>query len=61
MPKVEMTEVGIATAAMIVERQLRINTSTTRAGQNAAENQVNVDLVQRVVDVAGLVADDFES
>ena len=30
MPKVEMTEVGMATAAMRVARQLRINPNTTR-------------------------------
>jgi hypothetical protein len=30
MPKVEITEVGIATAAMKVERQLRMKRSTTR-------------------------------
>ncbi len=29
MPKVEITEAGIATAAMIVERQLRMKASTT--------------------------------
>ena len=30
MPKVAMTEVGIATAAIIVARQLRMNSNTTR-------------------------------
>ncbi len=29
MPKVEITDAGIATAAMMVERQLRIKASTT--------------------------------
>ncbi len=29
MPKVEMTEAGIATAAMMVERQLRMKANTT--------------------------------
>ena len=60
MPKVEITEAGIATAAMTVERQLRMKANTTMQAQDAAENQVHVDLVQRGVDVARLVADDFE-
>ena len=30
MPNVEITDAGIATAAIIVERQLRMNASTTR-------------------------------
>ena len=60
MPKVAMTEVGIATPAMIVARQLRMNSEHDQAREDAAEHQVQVDLVQRRVDVARLVADDLE-
>src|SRR5262249_43251819 len=52
MPNAEMTEVGMATAAMNVERHQR--------GKNGAEHEVQVDLVQRGVDVLRLVADDLE-
>ena len=51
---------GSRRAAMIVERQLRMNASTTRQARIAAQHQVQVDLVQRRVDVARLVADDLE-
>ena len=60
MPKVAITEAGMATPAMSVERQLRMKASTTRRGQDAAQHEVHVDLVQRGVDVARLVADDLE-
>ena len=60
MPKAEMTEAGMATAAMIVERQLRMKASTTSEARMRAEHEVEVDLVQRRVDVARLVADDLE-
>ena len=60
MPKVEITEAGMATPAMIVARQLRMNAKHHQAGEDAAEHQVQVDLVQRGVDVARLVADDLE-
>ena len=55
-----MTDAGMATPAMIVARQLRMNAKHHEARQDAAENQVDVDLVQRGVDVARLVADDLE-
>ncbi len=60
MPKVEMTEAGMATAAMMVDCQFRMKASTTRRREDAAEHEVQVDLVQRRVDVARLVADDLE-
>ncbi len=60
MPNAEMTEVGMATAAMNVERHERMNASTTSEARMRAEDQVQVDLVQRRVDVARLVADDLE-
>ena len=61
MPNVEMTEAGMATAAITVERQLRINTSTTRRRQDAAQNEMKFDLVQRGIDVARLVANHFQA
>ena len=60
MPKVEMTDAGIATPAMTVARQLRMNSEHDEAREDAAEDEVDVDLVQRRVDVARLVADDLE-
>ena len=60
MPNVAMTEVGMATPAMSVERQLRMKTQHDEAREDAAQHQVDVDLVQRRVDVARLVADDLE-
>ena len=60
MPKAEITDAGMATAAMIVERQLRMKAMTTRRGQDAAQHEVDVDLVQRRVDVPRLVADDLQ-
>ena len=60
MPKVEMTEAGIATPAMSVERQLRMKASTTRQARMLPSTRCSVDLVQRGVDVARLVADDLE-
>ena len=50
----------MATPAMIVERQLAHEGEHDQAGQDAAQDQVQVDLVQRGVDVARLVADDLQ-
>ncbi len=36
MPKVEMTEAGIATALITVERQLRMKANTTKVARIAA-------------------------
>ena len=60
MPNVEITEAGMATALITVERQLRMKANTTKVREDAAEDQMHVDFVQRGVDVARLVADDFE-
>ena len=46
--------------AITVERQLRMKAKHHQARQDAAQNQVHVDFVQRGVDVARLVADDFD-
>src|SRR4029450_9359985 len=54
MPNAETTEVGMATAGMNVERQRH------QRGQDGAEHQVQVDLVEGRVDVARLVADHFQ-
>ena len=60
MPKVEMTEAGIATPAISVDAPVAHEREHDQAGEDAAEDQVHVDLVQRGVDVARLVADDLE-
>ena len=59
--KVEMTDAGMATLAMMVARQLRMNSSTTRRRQQAAEQQMAVDLVERRGDVARLILNDVQT
>ena len=60
MPKAEMTEQGMATAAMMVDCQLRMKASTTSDARIEPSTRCTLDLVQRRVDVARLVADDLE-
>jgi len=45
IPKVEITDAGMATAAITVDRQLRMKARTT-GSEDAPEDQVHVDLVQ---------------
>ena len=56
--KVPMIEVGIASAAMNVTRRLRMNRNTTSAGEQAAEDQVQLDVLERPADEARLVVAD---
>ena len=42
----QMIDVGIATAAISVERQLRMNMNTMQSGENAAQDQVLLDGVE---------------
>ena len=46
-PNVEITDTGIAMAAITVLRQLRSEQQHHKRSQNAAEHEVKVDLVQR--------------
>ena len=59
MPKVAITEAGMATAAMTRRAPAAHERQHHQAGEDAAQDQVQVDLVQRRVDVARLVADDL--
>ena len=60
MPNAETTEQGMATAAMMVDCQLRMKSEHHQRGEDRAQDQVDLDLVERRVDVARLVADDLE-
>ena len=55
--KVEMIEVGMATAAISVVRQLARNRKMTIAAKNAAFDQVVPDVLDRRLDEDRLIAD----
>ena len=57
-PKVAMIEVGIAIAAMIVERQFHEEDEHDRGREDRADDQVLLDAADRRLDELGLVADD---
>ena len=59
-PKVAMIDAGIATAAMTVARQLRMNSKHHQRGEDRAENQVQLHFVEGRFDVARLVLHDVE-
>ena len=59
-PKVEMIEAGIAIAAMIVARQLRMNSSTTSDARIEPRIRCSLHFVKSRFDVARLVLHDFE-
>ena len=56
--KVLMIDVGMAMAAITVERQLRRNSSTTSAARIAPTIRCSWTVVDRCLDELGLVADD---
>ncbi len=58
--KVAMIEVGMATAAMIVDRRLPRNSRTTRRGQQRADDEVLLDRRDRGLDELSLVPDDAQ-
>ena len=58
--KVAMIEVGMAMAAMTVERRLPRNSQTTKRGEDRADDQVLLDVADRRLDELRLVADDAE-
>ena len=60
MPKVAMTDAGMATAAIDRGPPVAHESEDDQAGEDAAEHQVLVDLLQRRLDVARLIADDLE-
>ena len=57
-PNVAMIDVGIEMAAMIVERRLPRNRSTTSAARNGADDKVFLDARDRCFDELGLIAHD---
>ena len=59
-PKVAMIEVGMAIAAMIVERRFARNSSTTSAARIEPTIEVLLDVVDRRFDEVGRVADDAQ-
>ena len=59
-PKVAMIDVGIAIAAMMVERQFQRNTSTTAAARIEPSDEVFLDAVDRRPDELGEVANDAD-
>ena len=59
--KVEMTDAGIATPAMMRGAPVAHEQQHHQAGEHAAEQEVDVDLVQRLRDVARLILDDLDA
>ena len=55
-----MIEVGMATAAMSVERQERMNKQHDHAGHHAAGDEVVLNLVQGGANVTRLILQDFD-
>ena len=53
---VPMIEVGIASAAMNVTRRLRMNRKHDERGEEPAEDQVQLDVLERPADEPRLVA-----
>ena len=57
-PNVAMIDVGMAIAAMIVERRFAEEQQHDERGENRSDDQVLLDVVDRRLDELGLVADD---